>query len=255
VKIGRNDPCPCGSGAKTKRCCGVGGARRAKEALEDSFTVAFQFPRQRPASATFDAWAARAEDRLGRELVEEGLTELGAGERARIPDEFAAAYPRMWETIVGEAGSRDAVLQMILIGAVVAGLEERNRGLDPGALELLQTDQDARNNPVECLALVLTPGDLWNVLEIVDATESLDQGATTTATAERLWTEWHEHRLRELVRRLRDRLPVEGFTTASSAIETACQAFERDSRIQTRLRAELILDALPTVHEALRLVA
>src|SRR5207237_7070180 len=23
VKVGRNDPCPCGSGAKFKRCCGV----------------------------------------------------------------------------------------------------------------------------------------------------------------------------------------------------------------------------------------
>jgi uncharacterized protein YecA (UPF0149 family) len=24
VKIGRNDPCPCGSGRKYKRCCGAG---------------------------------------------------------------------------------------------------------------------------------------------------------------------------------------------------------------------------------------
>ena len=24
VKVGRNDPCPCGSGRKYKRCCGVG---------------------------------------------------------------------------------------------------------------------------------------------------------------------------------------------------------------------------------------
>ena len=23
VKVGRNDPCPCGSGRKYKRCCGV----------------------------------------------------------------------------------------------------------------------------------------------------------------------------------------------------------------------------------------
>ena len=25
-KVGRNDPCPCGSGKKYKRCCGAGGA-------------------------------------------------------------------------------------------------------------------------------------------------------------------------------------------------------------------------------------
>ena len=24
-KVGRNDPCPCGSGKKHKKCCGVGG--------------------------------------------------------------------------------------------------------------------------------------------------------------------------------------------------------------------------------------
>jgi SEC-C motif-containing protein len=23
-KVGRNDPCPCGSGKKYKKCCGVG---------------------------------------------------------------------------------------------------------------------------------------------------------------------------------------------------------------------------------------
>ena len=25
AKVGRNDPCPCGSGKKFKRCCGAGG--------------------------------------------------------------------------------------------------------------------------------------------------------------------------------------------------------------------------------------
>ncbi|MDZ7295898.1 MAG: SEC-C metal-binding domain-containing protein, partial [candidate division KSB1 bacterium] len=24
VKVGRNDPCPCGSGKKYKKCCGAG---------------------------------------------------------------------------------------------------------------------------------------------------------------------------------------------------------------------------------------
>jgi uncharacterized protein YecA (UPF0149 family) len=24
AKVGRNDPCPCGSGKKYKKCCGVG---------------------------------------------------------------------------------------------------------------------------------------------------------------------------------------------------------------------------------------
>jgi hypothetical protein len=54
MKIGRNDPCSCGSGAKVKRCCGVDGVRRSQDALEDLFSLAFHFPRQRPASGTFD---------------------------------------------------------------------------------------------------------------------------------------------------------------------------------------------------------
>lgn len=30
AKIGRNDPCPCGSGKKFKRCCNIPGARVQK---------------------------------------------------------------------------------------------------------------------------------------------------------------------------------------------------------------------------------
>src|SRR6266478_2180554 len=138
VKMGRNDPCPCGSGAKVKRCCGVDGVRRSQDALEDLFSLAFHFPRQRPASGTFDAWAERAQDQLTRELLEEGLVQIGAAEQARIPAEFAAAYPQTWETILDEVGGHDDALQVLLIGAVVAGLEERQRQIGPASLELLE---------------------------------------------------------------------------------------------------------------------
>jgi hypothetical protein len=255
VKIGRNDRCPCGSGAKVKRCCGVEGVRRSREALEDLFGLAFHFPRQRPVSATFDAWAERAGDRLTRELLDEGLGQLGSTEQARIPEEFAATYPHLWETLLEEAGSRDEAPHVLLIGAVVAGLEERQRQLDPTALELLEVDEDAREDPVESLALVLVPGDLWSALEVVDAADSFDRGAATGVIAERLWSEWHEHRLHDLVLRLRSRLPIARFPAASSAIETACRTFERDGLVRNRLRAELLLDALPTAADALRLAA
>jgi hypothetical protein len=255
VKFGRNDPCPCGSGTKVKRCCGVEGVRRSQEALEDLFGLAFHFPRQRPASATFDAWAEQAGDRLTRELLEEGLAQLGRAEQARIPAQFAAIYPQLWETILDEAGSRDEALQILLAGAVVAGLEERQRQLDPGALQLLEVDEDLREDPVESLALVLVPGDLWSVVEVVDAADSFDKGSTTGVIAERLWSEWHEHRLHDLVLRLRSQLPVARFPAASSALVTACRTFERDSLLRTRLRAELLLDALPTAVDVLRLAA
>ena len=31
-KVGRNDPCPCGSGQKHKKCCGRAGAGAAADA-------------------------------------------------------------------------------------------------------------------------------------------------------------------------------------------------------------------------------
>jgi hypothetical protein len=255
VKIGRNDPCPCGSGAKLKRCCGVDGVRRSQDGLEDLFSLAFHFPRQRPASGTFDAWAERARDQLTRELLEEGLVQLGAAEQARIPAEFAAAYPQVWETILDEVGGHDDVLQVILIGAVVAGLEERKRQVDPAALALLEVDEEAREDPVESLALVLAATDLWSTFEVIDATESLDSGATTAVIAEHLWSGWHEQRLKDLVHRLRERLPVAGFPAASSAIENGCRTFEGDPWVRARLRSELLLDALPTAADVLGLVA
>ena len=255
VKTGRNDPCPCGSGAKVKRCCGVDGVRRSQDALEDLFSLAFYFPRQRPSSATFDAWAERVGDQLTRELLEEGLAELGAAERARIPAEFAAAHPQVWEKILDDVRGHDDAHQILLVGAVVAGLEERHRQVDPEALELLEMDEEAREDPVESLALTLAATDLWSAFEIIDATESFDKGATTAAIAEQLWSEWHEQRLEDLVHRVRELLPVAGFAAASSAIESGCRAFTRDPWVRTRLRSELLLDALPTAADILGLVA
>lgn len=36
AKVGRNEPCPCGSGRKTKRCCGAGGGP-SEESLARAF--------------------------------------------------------------------------------------------------------------------------------------------------------------------------------------------------------------------------
>lgn len=240
---------------KVKRCCGVDGVRRSQEALKDLFSLALHFPRQRPASETFDVWAKWAGDQLTRELIEEGLAKLGPVEVARIPADFAVAYPQIWEMIMSDAGGRDEALGIVLVGAVVAGLEERQRKLDITALELLELDEDARKDPIETLTLVLVPGDLWSVLEVAYAVDSFDDGETMPAIAKRLWSEWHEDRLDALVRHLDARLPIPEFPRASAAIESACHAFHSDHRVSTQLRAELLLDALPTAVDAMRLAA
>jgi hypothetical protein len=256
VKIGRNEPCPCGSGAKVKRCCGVESIRRSHEALTDLFQLASHFPRQRPATEAFDAWASRTTAEITLELLEEGVAQLAPAERARIPTEFAAAYPELWEAVLADARFVERALHIALLGAVVAGLEERRREIDPLVLVLLELDEDARRDPVESLAFVVTPEDLWNAVEVAEAEHSLDRGLTVESIAGVFWSEWHEQRLRELVRRVRRRLPLEAFPAASSAIEDACGTFERDPRVRARLGAELLLDALPPpVAEAPRLAA
>jgi hypothetical protein len=58
-------------------------------------------------------------------------------------------------------------------------------------------------------------------------------------------------RLAALVGRLASRLPIAGFPSASAALAAACRAFERDKTVRRRLRAELLLDSLTTVVEAL----
>src|SRR4051794_34979873 len=40
-EIGRNEPCPCGSRKKYKRCCGVGAAPKLSEPKQGSSTPAF----------------------------------------------------------------------------------------------------------------------------------------------------------------------------------------------------------------------
>lgn len=37
AKVGRNEPCPCGSGRKAKRCCGVRGGGPSEESLARAF--------------------------------------------------------------------------------------------------------------------------------------------------------------------------------------------------------------------------
>jgi tetratricopeptide (TPR) repeat protein len=50
-KIGRNDPCPCGSGQKYKRCCGPRAAAAAERTATDR-AAALARPTQRFAPAT-----------------------------------------------------------------------------------------------------------------------------------------------------------------------------------------------------------
>ncbi len=253
MKIGRNDPCPCGSGRKVKRCCGVDGVRRHADAAAELFSLAFHFPRYRPATAEFDAWARTAPDGLTRDTVGHGVARLDPHERERILDGFGRAYPEAWASVISDLGNETLAVDLVLGGAVVAGLKERRRRPDPEALDLLELEGAARADPVEALALTLDANDLWSVIESGLAVEAVDAAGrgpahvVLRAEAERLATAWHRERLHVLVARLRSCLPEPDHPLASAALLRACDRIDSDKRLAGRLRAELLLDSLPRV--------
>ncbi len=114
-----------------------------------------------------------------------------------------------------------------------------------------------REDPVEALALSLEGRDLWSVIESARTVEAIDAAAddrteaTYRAAAEQLATEWHVERLAALVERLRRRLPEPSYPLASVALADACARVAADRKLARRLRAEVLLDSLPSVFDAL----
>ena len=92
---------------------------------------------------------------------------------------------------------------------------------------------------------MLESGDLWGIHEsirteadLAAVPDELDDEEyerrweqTIGVAAARLTTRWHRKRLAVLVRRLRARLPLADYPAASAALESACDAFERDRAV------------------------
>jgi hypothetical protein len=260
AKIGRNERCPCGSGEKFKRCCGTREAQAALErqagALEELVALAQLFPRLRPRGEAFGAWAERvAALQLGEPPLDEGVALLEPAELERIERGHAEEFPQVWRSLVEELGDDELARKAVVYGAVAAGIRER-RPLDGMALRLLDGSPD--EDSTEALALVLDAGDLWSVHDSVVADAALaeladdleDQAyalawdAVLAEQAGRLSTPWHDTRLAELVRRLRSSLPLADFPASSAVLMAACDAFERDGDVRTRLAASLLADSL-----------
>jgi hypothetical protein len=260
VKVGRNDACPCGSGRKVKRCCGVDGIRarmrRTEEAATELLGLAALFPRYRPESRAFDAWALTAPDEPSRESVGQGLAQLDVDEQERIVGGFRSEYPQVWSGLVADFGDETLAVELVLAGAVVAGVAERLVPIDETSLVLLEYDAEARADPVEALALALDCHDLWSVLDSGRAAEAVEKAPgrsmdrVLAAEAERLTTDWHRERLHVLIRRLREQLPEPAYPRASAALSQACDRLESNEALARRLRVELLLDSLPRVYLA-----
>jgi hypothetical protein len=109
ASVGRNDPCPCGSGRKAKRCCGV-----ARGPSEESEAHAFLVHASRDAAATLRS-------RSDRELLDlfDGLWDLPQTDislQAELPKVFSPELSRLCEVVLDKSADGpllDAVTQQL----------------------------------------------------------------------------------------------------------------------------------------------
>jgi hypothetical protein len=267
AKVGRNEPCPCGSGMKVKRCCGTEGVRRrlqrAAEAVEEAYGLPVHFPRLRARGAAFDAWASEAAARgLDDATVQAGIALLDPAEHARIVRECREEDTSAWPGIVEEVGDQHAAETALLAGAIVAAVVER---IPPPALRIAFLERFPIEDAAEMVAYVVRPEDLWSILESAlldqelvrlderlgdpEAFEQAFDGAVDDF-ARRHWSEWHEERLAELVARARALLPYDAFPKAAAAIEAACGEVERSPTVREALAVILLSRSLVRIDAA-----
>ena len=250
-----------------KRCCGVEALRervtRAADAGGELIALAYHFPRFRPRSAAFDAWAATAPEDPSDEALAAGLATLDADERRRIVDGFAQEQAAVWQSVLADFGNDELAVELLLVGAVAAGVNERRRPLDE-ALWLLEFDGEV--DPVTALATAIEPEDLWSIIESAETAAALDAVsddldadeferrsiAVLESQAARLRTTWHDERLDALLAALRERLPDPDYARASAAL---LDAIDRGDAVRSRLATALLADSLDRVYAAAPSVA
>jgi hypothetical protein len=256
MKLGRNDPCMCGSGRKVKRCCGTDASRHRAETAEELVALAFHFPRYRPQTDAFDAWAHELMADQDDGAVADGIAVLDADERKRIVGGFACDHPEAWRSLLDDFVDEELAGELLLIGAIAAGVAERR---DLGeALSLLE---DGDVDSLEALATAIPGEDVWSVVESAETAEALDAvpDELDDDEYERRWTEvldqqisrlrtpWHDTRLDTLVARVRGALPDTDFPIASRVLLDAC---ERLAELREPLLAALLSDSLDRIYTA-----
>jgi SEC-C motif len=109
--IGRNEPCPCGSGRKAKRCCGV-----ERGPGEDSVARAFLSHVSRDAAVALDGVSEPEIEALLEDLRE--LPIVYPSMRVQLPTAISPALERLTDTYAvgdlnGAWGPLDAIMEEI----------------------------------------------------------------------------------------------------------------------------------------------
>jgi hypothetical protein len=211
------------------------------------------FPRLRPANEALERWAEAPAGRATDGVLDEGLALVGDAERRRITADAAAEKFLSWNKTCRQFGADVAEAALLRGGVAVAAAECRE--LHAGALDLVERTPDA---DAATLALVLHAQDLWSGAEVERVEAALDDfpddldddeyerrwEALFPHTARRFWSPAHEARLDILVRRVRRRLPADGFPRASEVLRAACKRVAQDRRFRQEVGVELLVDAV-----------
>ena len=234
MKVGRNDPCPCGSGRKFKRCHGptpvAAAAFARRDALEEAEDLGSLFPFLRPCGVAIESFL----EQPSPGDVEEGVALLDATERGRLVRLYADRYPEAWTSLCREIAEDDAAVALVH-GAVRVALAEREQ-VAARVVKVID-DLDDVTHPLEALALALRPAYVWSV---EDAARAADAAAPFAADDEAwldavedaatdLATDEHEQRLTRLASRLGEQLPIVGAPRASRLLSDACEAVRVDA--------------------------
>lgn len=249
MRAGRNQPCPCGSGVKYKRCCGAEFGRGA--ALTQLQNAAALIPALRPRGTEVLAFAGRAAEELGENdgnvpdvVVAEGLPLVDAVDRAQIVACFADACPDEWSRIapVGDIAERE------LVGSAIRGAVCDRRPVARTHLVLIEVEEHLPSEVGTRLGLVLPSGAVWGIPDAEAILPELPPGFLW----QRVWEpregpllerveDWQADRVRLLCDALARHLPLPSLPRASRIVGADCEAALADDDQARRIAATLLL--------------
>lgn len=249
MRAGRNEPCPCGSGLKYKRCCGADSGRRT--ALAELQNAAALIPALRPRGVDVLAFAGREADELGENdgyvpdrVVGEGFPLVDTVDRAQIVACFAEADPEAWARAadLGEAAERE------LVASAIRGAVCDRRPVARTHLVLIEVEEDLPAEVGVRLGLVLPSGAVWGFPDAEAVLPQLPPGFLWRRVWEprdgplfdRVET-WHADRVRLLCDALARHLPLPSLPRASRIVGADCEAVLADDEQARRTAATLLL--------------
>jgi hypothetical protein len=245
----RNDPCPCGSGSKYKRCCGADPARRA--ALVEVQNAAAFLPALRPAGAAVLCYCGRVAEELGEnegsvpdDVIAGGVALVDDTDRAEIVATFCEAAPSVWERLVMIADYAEREL----VGSAVRGAICDRRPVPRTQLVVIETEENLPDEVGVRLGAVLPSGAVWSLADAEDVLPELPRGFLGL----RVWEpkdgplldrveDWHVERVRLLCDALHRHLPLPSLPRASRIVLADCEAVLRDESQARRTAATLLL--------------